>query len=226
MEGGWERGREKGEEVEVEGWFYLWMGMWISLGWNGTVRDGRGKAVGIRWRGKKEEKEKKKDSHQPLPQTLPKLLHLLQIPRPNNLLLILTNQRQTSKLQQINPSILPAPLIPLLPDGLESASRGDGLEEFIRVGIKRLGRLHGIRRFTATVDPGLDAETGEVLRFGQEVHGVAGGGFDVGFDFEGVEARPDGGGDLGEEVQERGRGFEFQGVGVEDGEGVGVDLGF
>lgn len=39
-----------------------------------------------------------------------------------------------------------------------------------------------------------------------------------------MQARTDGGGDLGEEVQEGGGGFEFQGVGVEDGESVVVDL--
>lgn len=39
-----------------------------------------------------------------------------------------------------------------------------------------------------------------------------------------MQTGTDGGGDLGEEVQEGGGGFEFEGVGVEDGEGGGVDL--
>lgn len=39
-----------------------------------------------------------------------------------------------------------------------------------------------------------------------------------------MQTRTDGGGDLGQEVEEGGRGFEFEGVGVKDGEGFVVDL--
>lgn len=149
------------------------------------------------------------DSLQLLAQHLLERLHHLLAPRLTRLLII-TLQRESllAKPQHLHPS----PLLAL--------RRPNRVEELVGVGVEELGRFLRV----PFGDPGGEVQGGDVAGLGEEVHAVAAGGFDVALDLEGLEERADGGGDLGEEVEEGGGGLELEGVGVEDLDGFFVDL--